>query len=57
MRLKGSVSEGTDRSVVAHLATSDLYSLSRMMKKNDGVYVKNIGELAAVFESLSNPRR
>ena len=57
MRLKGSVSEGADRSVVAHLATSDLYSLSRMMKKNDGVYVKNIGELAAVFESLSNPRR
>lgn len=57
MRLKGSVSEGSDRSVTAHLSTTDLYSLSRMMKKNDGVYVKNIGELAAVFESLSNPRR
>lgn len=57
MRLKGSVSEGTDRALTARLDTSDLYSLSRMMKKNDGVYVKNIGELAAVFESLSNPRR
>ena len=57
MRLKGSMSDTSDRAVTARLDTSDLYSLSRMMKKNDGVYVKNIGELAAVFESLSNPRR
>jgi hypothetical protein len=57
MRLKGSMSDATDRSLTARLDTADLYSLSRLMKKNDGVYVKNIGELASVFESLNNPRR
>jgi hypothetical protein len=37
--------------------TSDLYALGRIMKKNDGVYVRNIGELAALITDSYNPRR
>lgn len=57
MRLKGGLSDRDSGPVTAKLDTSDLYSLSRMMKKNDGVYVKNIGELASIFASMNNPRR
>lgn len=57
MRLKGGLSDRDSGPVTAKLDTADLYSLSRMMKKNDGVYVKNIGELASIFASMNNPRR
>jgi hypothetical protein len=57
LRLRGDMSQKESGPLTAKLDTSDIYSLSRMMKKNDGVYVKNIGELATIIASLNNPRR
>ena len=57
MRLRGDMAQKESGPLTAKLDTSDIYSLSRLMKKNDGVYVKNIGELATIIASMNNPRR
>lgn len=43
--------------VTAKMDVSDLYALGRIMRKNDGVTVKNIKELASIFADNYNPRR
>jgi hypothetical protein len=57
LKLRGDYSSSEARPVMAKMDTSDLYALGRIMKKNDGVYVKNIGELAAMIADSYNPRR
>ena len=59
MKLRGDISRDAkaDGPVMAKMDISDLYALGRIMKKNDGVTVKNIGELAEVFSMINNPRR
>lgn len=57
MRLKGGYSIDNRQSVTAKMEVSDLYALSRIMKKNDGVVVKNLGELAMLMSNSYNPRR
>lgn len=57
MKLKGDFSENASGPVTAKMDTADLYALGKMMRKSDGVYIKNVGELAGVFASLNNPRR
>lgn len=59
MKLRGDISRDAkaDSPVMAKMDISDLYALGRIMKKNDGVTVKNIGELAEVFSMINNPRR
>ena len=57
MRLKGGYSIDNRQSVTAKMEVSDLYALSRIMKKNDGVVVKNLGELAVLMSNSYNPRR
>ena len=57
MRLKGDYTADGGRSMTARMDTADMYQLGRIMKKNDGVYIKNIDELAGIFASLHNPRR
>lgn len=57
MKLKGDYSKTSGGPVVAKMETSDLYALGKMIRKNDGVYVKNMGEFASIFASLNNPRR
>lgn len=57
LKLRGDYSSSEARPVMAKMDTSDLYALGRIMKKNDGVYVKNIGELAAMILDSYNPRR
>jgi hypothetical protein len=56
MRLKGDYAHSKE-SVTAKMDISDLYALGRIMKKNDGVTVKNIGELAVLLSNAQNPRR
>jgi hypothetical protein len=57
LKLRGDYSASDARPVTAKMDTSDLYALGRIMKKNDGVYVRNIGELAALITDSYNPRR
>ena len=58
LRLRGGINEGVNsRPVTAKLETADLYELSRMMKKNNGVYIRNMGDFATIFENMNNPRR
>lgn len=57
MRLKGSFSNDSERAMTTRMDTADLYALGRIIRKNDGVYIKNINELAGIFASLNNPRR
>ena len=57
LKLRGDYSPADTRPVTAKMDTSDLYALGRIMKKNDGVYVRNIGELAALITDSYNPRR
>ena len=57
MRLKGGYSIDNRQSVTAKMEVSDLYALRRIMKKNDGVVVKNLGELAMLMSNSYNPRR
>ena len=57
MRLKGGYSIDNRQSLTAKMEVSDLYALSRIMKKNDGVVVKNLGELAILMSNSYNPRR
>ena len=56
MKLKGDYSANSGQ-LTAKMDTSDLYALGKMMKKNDGVYVKNLGEFAAILADMNNPRR
>lgn len=59
MKLKndyGSKSSSTGP-VTAKMDTADLYALGKIIKRNDGVVIKNVGELASIFASLHNPRR
>lgn len=57
LKLRGDYSPADARPVTAKMDTSDLYALGRIMKKNDGVYVRNINELAAIIADSYNPRR
>jgi len=57
LKLRGDYSASDSRPVTAKMDTSDLYALGRIMKKNDGVYVRNIVELAALITDSYNPRR
>lgn len=60
MKLKNDYSSkhgASGGSVTARMDTADLYTLGKMMKRNDGVVIKNVGELATIFASLHNPRR
>lgn len=59
MRLRGDISRDTkaEGPVMAKMDIADLYALGRIMKKNDGVTVKNIKELASIFADSYNPRR
>lgn len=57
LKLRGDYSASDARPVTAKMDTSDLYALGRIMKKNDGVYVRNINELAAIIADSYNPRR
>ena len=57
MRLKGSISADGNKMMTTRMDTADLYALGRIMKKNDGVYIKNVDELAGIFATLNNPRR
>jgi len=59
MRLRGDITREAKASgpVMAKMDVSDLYALGRIMRKNDGVTVKNIKELASIFADNYNPRR
>lgn len=57
MRLKGSIGSDGNKMMTTRMDTADLYALGRIMKKNDGVYIKNVDELAGIFATLNNPRR
>lgn len=57
MRLRGDVTERNAMPVAAKIETSDLYALGRIMKKNNGVHVTNMGDLAQVLASINNLRR
>ena len=43
--------------ITAKMEVADLYALGRIIRKNDGVTVKNIKELASIFADNYNPRR
>jgi hypothetical protein len=59
MRLRGDISRDAKPvgPVMAKMDTADLYALGRIIRKNDGVTVKNIKELASIFADSYNPRR
>lgn len=57
MRLRGDYSKSNRDAMTARMDVADLYALGRIMKKNDGVTVKNIGELAELMSNSYNPRR
>jgi hypothetical protein len=57
MKLKRDYSSQVVGGVTAKMDVADLYTLGRIMKKNDGVVVKNIGELAELMSNQYNPRR
>lgn len=57
MRLKGDVGSHTGNPVTAKMDIADIYALGRIIKKNDGVTIKNVKELASIFADNNNPRR
>jgi hypothetical protein len=60
MKLKGDYSSERSSSTsggTMKMDTSDLYALGKIIRRNDGVVIKNVGELASIIASMHNPRR
>ena len=57
MKMKRDYPSHISGGIVAKMDDADLYALGKIMKKNDGVVVKNMKELAELMSYQYNPRR